>query len=55
MTRDGSHTIRAAVGRVDDLGIGEMRMARVGDRRVVVARTDSGTYALDNACPHQGY
>ena len=55
MAGDGSRTIRAAVGRVDDLGIGEMRMARVGDRRVVVARTETGTYALDNACPHQGY
>lgn len=55
MARDESRTVRAAVGRVDDLGIGEMRMARVGDRRVVVARTESGTYALDNACPHQGY
>jgi nitrite reductase/ring-hydroxylating ferredoxin subunit len=32
-----------------------MKMARVGDHRVVVARTESGTFALDNACPHQGY
>jgi nitrite reductase/ring-hydroxylating ferredoxin subunit len=51
---NGSPT-SASVGSLDDLAIGEMKMARVGGRRIVVARTESGTFALDNACPHQGY
>ncbi len=32
-----------------------MKLARVGERRIVVVRTPSGFHALDNACPHQGY
>ncbi|MEO0492752.1 MAG: Rieske 2Fe-2S domain-containing protein [Actinomycetota bacterium] len=43
------------VAHLDDLAIGEMRMARVGDHRVAVVRTESGVHAVDNACPHQGY
>lgn len=46
---------RANVGRVSELDLGQMKMARVGEYRVVVARTLSGIHALDNACPHQGY
>ena len=48
-------TTTAMVATLDDLAVGTMKMARVGDHRVVVARTESGTHALDNACPHQGY
>ncbi len=48
-------TTSAVVARVDDLVEGEMRMAKVGERRVAVIRTASGVHALDNACPHQGY
>lgn len=55
MTSQNGRTTSAAVGMVDDLAIGEMKMARVGEHRVVVARTEAGTFALDNPCPHQGY
>ena len=55
MASQNGRTTSASVGQVDDLSVGEMKMARVGDHRVVVARTDSGIFALDNACPHQGY
>lgn len=48
-------TTTAPVGRVDDLAEGAMKMAKVGERRIVVVRTASGVHALDNACPHQGY
>ncbi len=34
---------------------GTMKMARVGDHRIVVVRTNDGFHAIDNACPHQGY
>ncbi len=45
----------AVVGRIDDLAVGDMRLARVGERRIALIRTPSGVHALDNACPHQGY
>ncbi len=48
-------TTRAKVGRMSDFEVGQMTMARVGEHRVVMARTDTGLHALDNACPHQGY
>lgn len=48
-------TTTAHVADLDDLAIGDMKMAKVGERRVAVIRTASGVHALDNACPHQGY
>jgi nitrite reductase/ring-hydroxylating ferredoxin subunit len=40
---------------VDDLRLGSMRLARAGDRRLCLVRTGDGVYALDHACPHEGY
>lgn len=40
---------------IDDLDVGAMRLARVGDRRILLVRTSSGVHALDHACPHEGY
>ena len=54
MTFENGRTITESVGRVDDLGVGEMRLARVGDNRLVVARTEAGTFALDNAEANSG-
>jgi len=48
-------TTEATVTTVHDMQPGSMKMAKVGERRVVVIRTASGFSALDNACPHQGY
>ena len=48
-------TTTVVVGAVDDIGEGEMKMVKVGERRVAVIRTASGIHAIDNACPHQGY
>lgn len=50
-----TRTTTELVGTTDDLAEGEMKLARVGERRVAVIRTASGIHALDNACPHQGY
>ncbi len=52
---NATNSISAKVGSVDDLAVGAMKMARVGDHRIVVAHTEAGVFALDNACPHQGY
>lgn len=43
------------VGALSDLGIGDMKLARVGERRIAVIRSANGVHAIDNACPHQGY
>ncbi|MFT4989431.1 MAG: nitrite reductase/ring-hydroxylating ferredoxin subunit [Acidimicrobiales bacterium] len=48
-------TFEATVASVNEMDTGSMKMAKVGERRVVVIRSASGFYALDNACPHQGY
>ncbi len=48
-------TTTETVGAVDDFGVGDMKLARVGERRIAVIRTASGIHAIDNACPHQGY
>jgi nitrite reductase/ring-hydroxylating ferredoxin subunit len=41
--------------KLDDLGLGSLRLVRAGDRRLCLVRTGDGVYALDHACPHEGY
>jgi nitrite reductase/ring-hydroxylating ferredoxin subunit len=43
------------VGHLDDLPVGGMKMVKVDGRRLCLVRTSDGVFALDNACPHQGY
>jgi nitrite reductase/ring-hydroxylating ferredoxin subunit len=43
------------VAHLDDLQIGSMKMVRVDDRRLCLIRTSDGVFALDHACPHEGY
>jgi nitrite reductase/ring-hydroxylating ferredoxin subunit len=43
------------VAHIDDLTIGSMKMVRVDDHRLCLIRTSDGVYALDHACPHEGY
>jgi nitrite reductase/ring-hydroxylating ferredoxin subunit len=50
-----NRTTEAIVAKATELTEGQMKMAKVGERRVVIIRTASGIHALDNACPHQGY
>ena len=37
-----------------DVPLGEGRPVTVGEHRVAVFHTESGWYALDDACPHRG-
>lgn len=41
-------------GAAADLGVNQMALLHVGDRRVVVARTEDGFAAFDDRCPHKG-
>jgi nitrite reductase/ring-hydroxylating ferredoxin subunit len=45
----------APVTTLSDLPVGAMKVARAGNRRVLLARTEAGVFALDHGCPHQGY
>lgn len=40
---------------IADLPLGSMRMARVDRHKITVVRTSEGVFALDHACPHEGY
>jgi nitrite reductase/ring-hydroxylating ferredoxin subunit len=44
-----------AVAHLDDLPIGSMKMVRVDDHRLCLVRTSEGVFAIDHACPHEGY
>ena len=54
-TSTAGTSITEIVGHTDDYELGEMKLAKVGERRIAVIRTSAGVHALDNACPHQGY
>jgi nitrite reductase/ring-hydroxylating ferredoxin subunit len=44
-----------AVAHLDDFAVGSMKMVKVEGHRICLVRTSEGVFALDNACPHQGY
>ena len=37
-----------------DLEVGQMKLLRIGDRRIVLARTEDGYRAFQDACTHKG-
>jgi nitrite reductase/ring-hydroxylating ferredoxin subunit len=43
------------VASVESLPVGRPRTVRAGDRRVTLVRTDHEVFALEHACPHEGY
>ena len=43
------------VAHLDDMPVGSMKMVRVDDHRLCLVRTSDGVFALDHACPHEGY
>ncbi len=38
----------------DELKVDQMKLLRVGDKRIVVARTEDGYVAFDDRCTHKG-
>jgi nitrite reductase/ring-hydroxylating ferredoxin subunit/uncharacterized membrane protein len=42
------------VGADDELGVDQMKLLRIGSRRVVLARTEKGYVAFDDRCTHKG-
>lgn len=45
----------AIVGHLDDLAEAAMKMIKVDGHRICLVRTSEGVFALDQACPHEGY
>jgi nitrite reductase/ring-hydroxylating ferredoxin subunit/uncharacterized membrane protein len=41
------------VGAEEDLEVGQMKLLRVGDRRIVLGRTEKGYRAFQDACTHK--
>jgi nitrite reductase/ring-hydroxylating ferredoxin subunit/uncharacterized membrane protein len=48
--RNGS----VAVAREDELEVDQMKLVHLGDRRIVLARTEQGYVAFDDRCTHKG-
>jgi nitrite reductase/ring-hydroxylating ferredoxin subunit len=42
------------VARADELAVNQMKLVRVDDRRLVLARTEQGYAAFDDRCTHRG-
>jgi nitrite reductase/ring-hydroxylating ferredoxin subunit len=42
------------VGADDELEVDQMKLLRVGSRRIVLARTEHGYAAFDDRCTHKG-
>jgi nitrite reductase/ring-hydroxylating ferredoxin subunit/uncharacterized membrane protein len=43
-----------AVAATDELGVDQMKLLRVGGRRIVLARIERGWVAFDDSCTHRG-
>ncbi len=50
-----SGTVATVVGHIDDLAVAAMKMVKVDGHRICLVRTSEGVFALDQACPHEGY
>jgi nitrite reductase/ring-hydroxylating ferredoxin subunit/uncharacterized membrane protein len=48
----GDGTVDA--GAEDDVQVDQMKLLRIGDRRIVLGRTDEGFVAFDDRCTHRG-
>ena len=42
------------VGAADELGVGQMKLLRIGLSRIVIGRTERGYVAFDDRCTHRG-
>lgn len=42
------------VARADELEVDQMKLIRIGDERIVLARTEQGYAAFHDACTHEG-
>lgn len=53
-TIPGSTSGPITVAKRDDLNVDQMKLLRIGGRRIVLARTEQGYVAFDDRCTHRG-
>jgi len=53
-TVDAGSKKTATVARSDELEVDQMKLLRVGDKRIVLGRTADGYVAFDDRCTHKG-
>jgi uncharacterized membrane protein/nitrite reductase/ring-hydroxylating ferredoxin subunit len=51
---DAAPTGPVVVAKANELKVDQMKLLRVGDRRIVLARSEQGYVAFDDRCPHRG-
>ncbi|MGH9173836.1 MAG: DUF2231 domain-containing protein [Vicinamibacterales bacterium] len=54
VTIDDRTGTSVVVGDAEELKVDQMKLLRVGDRRIVLARDETGYLAFDDRCPHRG-
>lgn len=53
-TVQGTRGESVVVAKADELEVNQMKLVRVGDRRIVLARDEKGYVAFDDYCTHRG-
>jgi len=53
-TLEGPPGAWVAAAGADELKVNQMKLLRLGNRRIVLARTETGYVAFDDHCPHRG-
>jgi nitrite reductase/ring-hydroxylating ferredoxin subunit/uncharacterized membrane protein len=53
-TIDAKAGAAVAVAAADELAVNQMKLLHLGDRRIVLGRTEDGWVAFDDRCPHRG-
>jgi 3-phenylpropionate/trans-cinnamate dioxygenase ferredoxin subunit len=43
-----------AVAKTGDIAVGQIRVVEVGEKRIALAHTEDGFYAIDDECTHDG-
>ena len=46
--------IWVTIGSADEINIDQIKAVQVGPVRIILVRTETGYFALDSLCPHQG-
>lgn len=54
MTVEAAPGKAVTVAKADELEVNQMKLLRVGERRIVLARTEDGWVAFDDRCTHRG-
>jgi nitrite reductase/ring-hydroxylating ferredoxin subunit/uncharacterized membrane protein len=54
LSADATSRDPLVVASSDELKVNQMKLLRIGERRIVLARSEEGYVAFDDRCPHRG-